>query len=411
MAGKTGGEKSGSVTEETTLAELLEFEILPRLSPEQIYNHPDRDWHYVGNRMEGAPIWRESSSKRSLHVNLTDCTWYDFGLEVGGGPVQYRWATNFGGVPGSTPKGADFVEVVRELARDAGVEVPEFKRVERGAIIRRSQTKIVERCAIATEGFVEKLDSDLSLLTKECRRYLRQFGELPKQVGLNPKGRKAWWNFGKQLALVPIGYSPQTTQRNLETFFKTERKRSIEYIPGQLDLSDRSENMEIIIGKNQIARVVEEIFAKCSRGDIFLLQDGAGIGKTHQIGEINPDNISKTARVWYLDSQYRNPNTSTIEAAASEVPVKHGGIIIDPYRKTEAGSHYRRRTLPGEPTEVWDHKANCIYFATFDAARDKGLYIRGGKKSPNCKTCPNFKDSVGEISCRALLGRLEAIAS
>jgi hypothetical protein len=407
---KQEGKESGSSSEETTLAELLEFEILPRLSPEQIYNHPSHDWRYVGNRMEGAPVWRESSSGRSLHVNLSDCTWYDFGLECGGGPVQYRWAINFGGVPGSTPKGADFVAVVRELANDAGVEVPKFSlRTVRGTIVKQSRTKIIERFAIAAKDFIQKLGRDLSLLTKECRRYLREFGELPERVGLNSEGRKAWWNFGKQLALVPLSLSPQATQRTLETFFETERRRVIEYVPGQLDLSQRLDDMEIVIGKNQITQVVEESFAKCGRGDVFLLQGGAGIGKTHQIGEINPNNISKTARVWYLDGQYRNPNTSTVEAAATEVPVKHGGITIDPYRKTEAGNQYRRRTLPGEPTEAWDHKANCIYSGTFDAARDKGVYIRGGESSPNCENCSKFKNASGKIGCSALLGRLEVI--
>lgn len=403
---KQQGVEKGQSFDDVSLADFLEFEVLPRLSAEQIFNHPGHNWHYIANRMEGAPVWRESSSGQSLHVNLSDNTWYDFGLQCGGGPVQYRWAINFGGVPGSTPKGADFVEVTRELARDAGLELPELKRSVRGTIVKQSRRMIVEQYAIATLDFIEKLGRDLSLITKECRRYLRQFGELPERVGLNREGRQAWWNHGKQSALAPLEISPKVTQEKLERYFENERLRVFGYVEG-MDLSDRQwvDNQEILISPNQITSLVNELNRRRPEGgtEVYLLSAPAGIGKTHQIGLIQYNFDNKT---WYLDTQYRNPTTESVEVNSEELPVKHGGIVIDPYRKTETDTHYRRRALPGEPLEHWDIEGNCKHSKSFDNSRDMGYPVRGGVGSPICESCDNFKNDKGKLACPILLDRL-----
>jgi len=109
----------------TEPAEFLQRQVLPRLSPEQIYNWPGHNWYYGENHMRGCPPWRESQSQQSFHVDCKDgqWVWFDFGLGEGGDAVQYRWRLR-GGC--GTPKGQDFIDVVRELAADAGVSVPAF---------------------------------------------------------------------------------------------------------------------------------------------------------------------------------------------------------------------------------------------------------------------------------------------
>ena len=393
--------EKGQTFDDVSLPDFLEFEVLPRLSPEQIYNHPGHNWHYVAGRMEGAPVWRESSSGRSVHVNLSDCTWYDFGLQIGGGPVQYRWILS-GGTPGSTPKGKDFFEVAKSLADDAGLELP---RQNFRAQIKTSPNKIIERFSIAAKDFINKLKRDLSLVTNETRRYFRRFNQLPEKVGLNSKGRQAWWNHGKQSALVPLQYSPQTTQENLERYFETERKRVIEYVPGDLVDKKWQNYQEILISTNQITAITDELNERRSEGgtEVYLISAPAGIGKTHQIGLIKYSLESKT---WYLDTQYRNPTTKSVEVNSEELPVKHGGVIIDPIRTTETGSQYRRRALPGEPLEHWDIKGNCKHSKSFDNSRELGIPVRGGVGSPICESCDQFKNDKGKLACPILIERL-----
>ncbi|ARV63378.1 hypothetical protein BZZ01_32790 (plasmid) [Nostocales cyanobacterium HT-58-2] len=107
------------------LVEFLNFEILPRLSFEQIYNWEGHNFREYGNTYKGAPPWRASASGKSFHVwwDGEHYAWHDKALDVGGGAVQYRWMLR-GGT--GTPKGKDFVEIVKELAVDAGVVIPEY---------------------------------------------------------------------------------------------------------------------------------------------------------------------------------------------------------------------------------------------------------------------------------------------
>jgi hypothetical protein len=111
------------------IVEFLKFEVLPRLSPLQIFNHPDHKFKEQGqDKLIGSPHDRISASGTSFQVKKVggDWLWYDFSKEEGGGAVQYRWMLRGGS---GTPRGKDFVEIVRELALDAGLELPGWKKV------------------------------------------------------------------------------------------------------------------------------------------------------------------------------------------------------------------------------------------------------------------------------------------
>jgi hypothetical protein len=109
----------------TDLVDFLRFDVLPRMSPDQIFNWSGHNFREYGKTLKGCPPWRSSASGTSFHLwwDGEEWAWQDKATSEGGGAVQYRWKLK-GGT--GTPKGKDFVEVVKQLADDAGVEMPVF---------------------------------------------------------------------------------------------------------------------------------------------------------------------------------------------------------------------------------------------------------------------------------------------
>lgn len=111
-----------------SLKELLEREIYPRLSPEQIYNWSGHDWQpdRSKNKLRGCCPWHDSQSGTAFYTDYRDGTWLWLcpACGIGGSAIEYRWALKGGS---GSPLGKDFVEVVKELAHDAGVQMPEYR--------------------------------------------------------------------------------------------------------------------------------------------------------------------------------------------------------------------------------------------------------------------------------------------
>ena len=105
-----------------SLVDLLRCEILPRLSADQVYTDPSHNWTRSIGKWRGACPWHASKSGGSFNVSLDNLLWYCAGCGFGGDPVQYIWRLR-GGI--GSVRGQDFVDIVRELARTAGVVFPE----------------------------------------------------------------------------------------------------------------------------------------------------------------------------------------------------------------------------------------------------------------------------------------------
>jgi hypothetical protein len=61
----------------TNLIDFLEFEILPRLSPEQIFNWSGHNFRSYGKTLKGCPPWRHSASGTSFPCLVG---WYTLGM-------------------------------------------------------------------------------------------------------------------------------------------------------------------------------------------------------------------------------------------------------------------------------------------------------------------------------------------
>lgn len=123
-------QRSGELREgNVNLVDFLNFEVLPRLGVERVFNWPGHSFRQYGKTLKGCPPWRQSASGTSFHVwwDGSKWAWQDKAEGIGGNAIEYRWRLRGGH---GTPKGKDFVDVVAELARDAGLTLPELPRNE-----------------------------------------------------------------------------------------------------------------------------------------------------------------------------------------------------------------------------------------------------------------------------------------
>lgn len=119
--------QTSTVGATTSLEDVLD-ESLKRLHAEDVYNWSGHSWHYQGNELQGCCPRHKSTSGKSFHVDTKTKQWFCFGCDVGGGAVQYRYFAQGGN---GSPRGRDYVEVLRGLATDAGVTLPELSQSER----------------------------------------------------------------------------------------------------------------------------------------------------------------------------------------------------------------------------------------------------------------------------------------
>jgi CHC2 zinc finger len=98
-----------------SLADFLEHEVYPRLTPGDVYTDPVHQWkHQSARKWQGACPWHPSKSGTSFVVSLDSLLWWCQGCAIGGSPLQYLWKRRGG--TGITPRGADFVTLVPDFS-------------------------------------------------------------------------------------------------------------------------------------------------------------------------------------------------------------------------------------------------------------------------------------------------------
>ncbi|MBD2180824.1 hypothetical protein H6G03_06865, partial [Planktothrix sp. FACHB-1375] len=104
----------------STLRDHWEKEVLPKLTPEMVYTDPNHRFQISADRWRGGSPFRESKSGTSFAVWPDTLRFYDSGMGFAGDPISYIHSLKMG--HWEYPKGADWVEALRELSRRAGVE-------------------------------------------------------------------------------------------------------------------------------------------------------------------------------------------------------------------------------------------------------------------------------------------------
>ena len=128
----------------------------------------------------------------------------------------------------------------------------------------------------------------------------------------------------------------------------------------------------------------------------FLLDRSfMGLGKSHNMGQFT----NTQGQTWYLDLNHRNPSVATVEKNFADLPVRHGGLVQDPYRQTALGNPFLKWAK--EDCVSPDIKSLCHNSHLFLKLQNKGYSVdslhdfeEGKKLNPICKNCQFNKVKV-----------------
>jgi hypothetical protein len=120
------------------LTEFLQHHIYPRLLAEIAFSWSGHSFKASGDKLRGNCPWHESESGTAFYVDKKDGVylWRCPACEIGGGVIEYRHRLNGGN---GSPRGKDFVDIVRQLADDVGVSMPMPERDRSSSSTRRSR--------------------------------------------------------------------------------------------------------------------------------------------------------------------------------------------------------------------------------------------------------------------------------
>ncbi len=166
--------------------DFFDTEVRPRLTAELVFTDPSHGFKADGTKLRGGCPWHDSKSGTSFYVDTRTLAWRCPACQVGGGPLQYLH--RLAGGAGASPRGPDFVALVRRCCELTGVPFPERELSE--AEKEQARRKESRRAALATAIAVcqERLWSPAG---EAARAYLRarDFGDAAVEdlgLGLYP---------------------------------------------------------------------------------------------------------------------------------------------------------------------------------------------------------------------------------
>ncbi len=165
-----------------SLAEFFETEVRPRLTADLVFTHRSHAFKADGAKLRGGCPWHESKSGTAFYVDARTLAWRCPACRVGGGPLQYLH--RLAGGAGASPRGEEFVALVRRCSELTGAAFPERELTEEEKeLARRTE---IRRAALATVIAIcqERLWSPAG---EGARAYLRTRGfgdEAVEDLGL-----------------------------------------------------------------------------------------------------------------------------------------------------------------------------------------------------------------------------------
>lgn len=169
------------------------------------------------------------------------------------------------------------------------------------------------------------------------------------------------------------------------------------YIPGKLPRYTASYQLAFEFEAGQRADFYREAIEK-GWGHVLDVSP-TGTAKSTTAGQLKPGDFTWTdsdgervgaERIFYLDSNHRNPSVLEIEQNFADLPVRHTGLAIDPSRTTAGGKPHTRHAKDGE--ELERTPGNCYRAPLFVAAKQRGLHWAEAEaeQNPICGQCPHF---------------------
>ncbi|HEY9601245.1 MAG TPA: bifunctional DNA primase/polymerase [Allocoleopsis sp.] len=309
----------------TSLEDVIE-QAERRLTPDEAFNWAGHNWKHQGRKeWIGYCPRHQSKSGTAFHVNTDTLEWFCHGCNEGGHLVQYRWFVRGGN---GTPKGKDFVEIVQELASDAGISMPAQPHF--------SYTPSIQGIDIESD---------------------------------RPISREQWeltFGFGRRLR--------ERIKRTLEGFKGFGRPPAPKPVPQEApDQTFQDANQRLQVWQDAV-----------NQGYKYILDTSApGLGKSHAAGIALPDAFG-VEKIWYLANDHRNPTTGVIESNYVDLPVRHNGLKIDNTRQTPNGNPFLVHPKLGEEP---DTRGNCFKTDLFQQLRAKNLNVEASESSPICHSC------------------------
>ncbi|NEP00430.1 MAG: bifunctional DNA primase/polymerase [Symploca sp. SIO2E9] len=381
------------------IIDFYEFEILPRLTAEKIFCWNGHNFRSYGKTLKGAPPWRHSASGTSFHVWDTGdhWAWQDKATGEGGGAIQYRWKLKGGS---GTPRGTDFVEIVKELAADVGLSLPEpqslyqsgFEPDPQQYLEYLKQETLVEETIELEEAFIKAADKERQAELKELFVENDIQAKASHWIKNQLKKLKRLTNWQKSQQGQPS--APEKTPLPSRGWvIKYEPNKPL---PTPSELAG-IEPPKIVFSPGQRKEVRAKLIAL---GWQFSYDKSfTGAGKSHDAGltEPDPDSIGK---IWYWDSNHRNCSTATVASNYTDMVVRHDGLVAVPGRTNALGEPHLKYASTPDEKELAIEPSNCFQADTFIKLREKGYTIEPSGLNPLCQNCPfNRGDSDDGYNC------------
>ena len=315
-------------------------------------------------RLAGHPLWRESSSGKSLILfavanPITNTkNWYfrDHGTELGGNVLKYRHYLNTGiSAYPNTEQGWEicnyYINKLKKLG-DVDLELPNYS--QKKGVIRHNPLHKPDRY------FVSHLENKIE------------------------GGVLYWSDF--------VQGSPETFRDDLIYLMDFWAR-------------DKNEPLKIIVTEHDDILEIYK-FARLAGAKAVIDRRGMGSGKSYVAGSLEPSyfNFQDEAGnditeqlglqvirfLRYIHPQnHRNPTTTTLANWSLE-PVRKGGEVLTPSGKKE---RYK------DPSQHQIEPANCIRHAAFEKSYEFNLDLqtldeKGNEVNLLCKTCPVYQQCV-----------------
>lgn len=152
-----------------SLGDFLDREIMPRLTPEQVFTHPSHQFQKEADKWRGGCPHHNSKSGTAFVVNPRSLEWWCPACGAGGSAIQYRYWLKH--APQSSPRGDAFVEAVRDLAHLVNLDLPtreltaeqraqaqawETRRAMLTVVIEAAQRSFWDEVGFAAREFMEQ---------------------------------------------------------------------------------------------------------------------------------------------------------------------------------------------------------------------------------------------------------------